>query len=126
MEYRIYKPNTYSVSLVYKMKGLLPPLPSSIFHIPTLQRAHPKIKYNKDPSNYASHVMNTVHKDRNIHSTLEITETNNKGACINTSGKYDVKCTKMSKQNINNYYTASLNLIFGAPIDCDQPRQPLI
>jgi len=80
------------------MKGLLPP---SIFHILTLQRAHPKIKYNKDPSNYASHIMNTVHKDRNIHSALEITETNNKGASINKSGKYYVNCTKKGKRNIN-------------------------
>jgi hypothetical protein len=90
-----------------------------------LQRAHPKIKYNKEPSNYASHIMNTVHKDRNIHSTLEITETNNKGACINKSGKYYVNCTKISESNINKNYTVSLNKIFGAPIKCDQPRQSL-
>jgi len=97
-EYRIYKPNKHSGSLVYKMKDLLHP---SIFHIPMLQRAHPKIKYNKKPSNYASHIMNTVHKDRNIHSTMEIRETKNKGACINKSGKYNVNCTKKSKRKIN-------------------------
>jgi hypothetical protein len=73
------------------------------WHIPhvSLHYMFRAIKYNKDTSTYAQHILNTGHSYGNIQHTMEIIQVTQKGSYMNNLEKYHTYCAHQQGIQVN-------------------------
>jgi hypothetical protein len=72
------------------------------------------IKYNKDSSEYAQHILNTGHSYGKIEDIMEIIKVENKGKHLDTLEKYHIFCSYKQNIHLNNNNIDVYNPIFKA------------
>jgi hypothetical protein len=78
------------------------------------------IRYNRDKSKYALHMLQFSHEYGTIENTMDVLKVENKGKLLDVLERFYIYKANRRKQSMNEQYITDRNVLFEILLKCDK------